>query len=339
MDGNDAFTKLLLHCDGADASTTFLDASNVPKSVIPSGNAQVDTAQSVFGGASLLLDGSGDYVGLVDDADWNLGAGNFVVDFRLRPAVLGAVDRTLFFQGPSGADFIHLLLDSSSRISFIVRSGGFDVGAYTATHNLSINTWYHIALVRSGTSIFIFKDGVAYSLTATTAIGSSSIPDFAAALTFGDNTVSPLPFNGWFDEIRWSKGTDRGWTSNFTPPAAAYQFDLDVAAGAFAETGQAAVFRTPMAEGTGAFAESGKAAAFASGLAGGVGASALSGKSAPLNHAVQFGAGAPGSYLLSGKPVILHPALTLTNTDKLQLPVDYALAGGQRYPVRAGRLR
>ena len=31
MPGNDAFTKLLLHCDGTDASTTFTDSSLTAK--------------------------------------------------------------------------------------------------------------------------------------------------------------------------------------------------------------------------------------------------------------------------------------------------------------------
>lgn len=219
--GNDSFTKLSLHCDGVDGTNAFTDFSASAHTVTAAGNAQVDTAQSVFGGASLLLDGAGDYLTTADSADWALGAGDFVIDIRLRAAALGT-DRTLVFQGVTGADIFHFFLTSGGNIGFIARAASVDFASYSATHGFSINTWYHVALVRSGTNIFIFKDGVAYSLTVTAAIGATAIPDYGGALTFGDNTVAPLPFNGWFDEIRWSKGTDRGWTSNFAPPVEPY---------------------------------------------------------------------------------------------------------------------
>jgi len=43
---DDSFTKLLLHCDGTDGSTTFTDESG--KTVTAVGNAQIDTAKKVF---------------------------------------------------------------------------------------------------------------------------------------------------------------------------------------------------------------------------------------------------------------------------------------------------
>ncbi|MCP5011181.1 MAG: hypothetical protein GY942_14465, partial [Aestuariibacter sp.] len=45
----DSYTKLMLHCDGADASTTFTDDSASGHTVTPVADAQIDTAQSKFG--------------------------------------------------------------------------------------------------------------------------------------------------------------------------------------------------------------------------------------------------------------------------------------------------
>ncbi len=53
--GLDANTKLLLHCNGVDGSTTFTDSETTPKTVTVQGSAQIDTAQSKFGGASGLF--------------------------------------------------------------------------------------------------------------------------------------------------------------------------------------------------------------------------------------------------------------------------------------------
>src|SRR5512139_871383 len=65
----------LLHFNGNDGSTTFHDeALNIDW--IANGNAQIDTAQSVFGGASGLFDGTGDYLSSADHADWQLDGGS-----------------------------------------------------------------------------------------------------------------------------------------------------------------------------------------------------------------------------------------------------------------------
>ena len=48
----DSYTKLLLHADGSDGSTTFLDSSPFKHAVTTDGETQVDISQSKFGGAS-----------------------------------------------------------------------------------------------------------------------------------------------------------------------------------------------------------------------------------------------------------------------------------------------
>ncbi|MCH7827478.1 MAG: hypothetical protein IIC75_05850 [Bacteroidetes bacterium] len=82
--GIDNFTKLMLHMNGTDTSTVFTDDSASAHSVTANGNAQIDTAQSVFGGASGLFDGTGDYLSIPDNADFDVGGGDWCVDFRVR---------------------------------------------------------------------------------------------------------------------------------------------------------------------------------------------------------------------------------------------------------------
>ena len=61
-DGLFARVTLLMHMNGVNGSTSFPDASayNQPSTV--SGNAQVSTTQSRFGGSSAYFDGVGDYI-------------------------------------------------------------------------------------------------------------------------------------------------------------------------------------------------------------------------------------------------------------------------------------
>ena len=81
---SDAYTVLLLHCNGVDESTTFTDSSGggvgSPHTVTAVGNAQIDTAQKKFDTGSALFDGTGDYLSLEDSDDWDFGTGDFTVD-------------------------------------------------------------------------------------------------------------------------------------------------------------------------------------------------------------------------------------------------------------------
>ena len=82
--GGGAQTVLLLHCDGTDGATTFTDSSDTSHTVTANGNAQIDTDQSKFGGASGLFDGTGDYLSIPDSADWDFGTGDWTIDFLIR---------------------------------------------------------------------------------------------------------------------------------------------------------------------------------------------------------------------------------------------------------------
>lgn len=67
---------LLLHGNGANGSTTIVDSSSYARTVTAVGNAQVSTdIASMFAGASIKVDGTGDYLTMPDAAEFNFGAG------------------------------------------------------------------------------------------------------------------------------------------------------------------------------------------------------------------------------------------------------------------------
>jgi hypothetical protein len=72
--------SLLLHGDGTNGSTTITDSSLTPKTVTAVGNAQISTAQSKFGGASILLDGSGDYLDVGSNSAFGYGLSDFTIE-------------------------------------------------------------------------------------------------------------------------------------------------------------------------------------------------------------------------------------------------------------------
>lgn len=220
-DPNFASVVLLLHMDGTDASTTFTDNSTSAKTMTANGNAQIDTAQSQFGGASGLFDGTGDYLTTPDSADWDFGTGDFTVEMWIRPANL-TQRGVLVNHGFDSNDIftLHLLFDLSRGARCAINTGGLTQVDFEQGNNTgwSANTWYHVALVRFGNEWDIYRDGVSIaSVTDADGLGS-----YTGSLFIGiDVNGSGNPYNGWIDDLRVTKGVAR-YTANFTPPTAAF---------------------------------------------------------------------------------------------------------------------
>ncbi len=222
-----ATSKLLLHFDGADASTTFTDSSPTPKTFTANGNAQIDTAQSKFGGASGLFDGTGDYISTPHSVDFNLSDKDFTIDgwFRVNAAggtFLGLAGKMDSAAGANGGRSWSISRNSGNFMYCTVYIDGAELGINATTQfTNAVNTgWHHVAMVRTGDVLKLFIDGVQEGgdLPLSGAINNS-----ASILTVGglsDALFAPV-WNGWLDEFRIEIGTAR-WTSNFTPPAAAF---------------------------------------------------------------------------------------------------------------------
>ena len=84
-----------------------------------------------------------------------------------------------------------------------------------ANINLALNTWYHIAAVRSGTTMTLYTNGLGgLPVTVPAQI------DRAGVLQIGGLATTNYLLNGYIDELRISNVAR--WTGNFTPPGGPY---------------------------------------------------------------------------------------------------------------------
>lgn len=212
----DSYTKSLLHFNGSDASTTFTDEAG--KTWTAYGNAQLDTAQKKFGTASGLFDGTGDYIDTLDSEDFNVGSGDFTIDFWVRvPSLPGSVLGVFGQESAAGTDAsFQCLIDSFGQIELTINSDSSSKSKKTSA--ITVNTWNHVAFVRNSNVLRVFTNGSMDTLDVTGFIVHNS----AAKFTIGRlGELVGYNFNGWIDEFRFSKGIAR-WTSNFTPPTSEY---------------------------------------------------------------------------------------------------------------------
>ena len=214
--------SLLLSGEGANGSTTILDSSNNNFSVSAADNAQIiNTVETPFSPAVpsdgvLAFDGTGDYLTVPDNNNFEFGSDDFTIEywayFNNLADQVNVVKRdrtsniyTPFFIGPFPSG--ELRFYSSSNNS------SWDIASDARFGNLTTNTWYHIAVVRNGSGFTGYVDGIGTFLVTS----SASLLNNSDPVVVGSDTNNTSGFNGYISNLRITKGVAR-YTANFTPP-------------------------------------------------------------------------------------------------------------------------
>jgi hypothetical protein len=217
--------SLLLHGNGTNGSTTITDNSPSPKTVTAVGNAQISTAQSKFGGASLLFDGSGDGAIISTSlTDFTMSANTYTLEAWVRPAATTGIRPITSITAANVSFFgsIYLALFNSA-LAWGMRS---DTGSGFAAIDLSggtvsANTWYHVALSVNNGSTRAYLDGTQVGATTTFTAPTFTVVGVGVGAWGNQFNISSDSFNGYIDDLRITKGIAR-YTANFTPPAAPF---------------------------------------------------------------------------------------------------------------------
>ena len=212
--------SLLLHGDGANGSTTIVDSSPTPKTVTAFGDAQISTAQSKFGGASIAFDGGGDFLSAGASSDFVLGTADFTVEcwarisFTQYGTIVTMTDTDV---GITTDEWLLGFSNTTNQMSFAINNSGQAIVG--ANYSSYLNTWTHIAACRSGSTLRLFFNGVQQaSVTNTTNFSANKTLFFGRRYT---NSSVHGSLNGYIDDFRITKGVAR-YTANFTPPTAPF---------------------------------------------------------------------------------------------------------------------
>jgi hypothetical protein len=223
-DPNYSSVSLLLHGDGTNGSTTFIDSSSNSHTVTPFANAQISTTQSKFGGASMYFDGSGDYIDCGTDSSYDMGSGDFTIEGWFYYLGTNNLYPCIITNNPgswtTGAVIFHIDHTSlQDKISFWAFDHSSSSPIVANTTSIIYNQWHHFAIVRSGTVVRLAYNG---QIEATATISASLEFKFnLPSIRIGGGNWSGFngDFNGYIDDLRITKGVAR-YTDNFTPPTA-----------------------------------------------------------------------------------------------------------------------
>lgn len=221
---NDDDTSLLYIFDGSvgqkwvkelsrhSSNVTTVAARTVTDGIWIAPSSPVLTASSPkFGTACVSL--SGGYISIPDASIPKMTSANWVIDFWVN----ASSGQYIIAKGPN---------DTNSGILFNYDSGSLSLKAFATTAagawnmldnatlltGLTLNQWQHIAIVRSGTSLYAYLNGIRGPVL--------SVP---SAFYDNPNDWRIGSIGGKMDEIRVSTGTDRGWTgSTISVPSIPY---------------------------------------------------------------------------------------------------------------------
>lgn len=197
----------LLHCDGTNGSTTITDETGGTWTAV--GTAAISTAQSVFGGASLLVPGSGNSsIRRTTSSAFDVGTGDWSLEFRWRyNGAPQAIARVFATRDGDTNQGIALTIDTSSVLSINMSSNGSsaNVIASTVLWTMSQSAWHSVIIQRRGGFVECFLDGTL--MRTFTIAGASVYYNAADSVTIGGNsTGTSRSMNAYIDEFRFTKG-------------------------------------------------------------------------------------------------------------------------------------
>jgi len=206
---DDEYTVVLFHFDN-----NIIDQSGKSWS-----GAVTATTTSKFGGYSAFFNGTSNYITASHTDDFRF-EGDFTIDFWMKLLATPTQYMNVLSSIDENGDIPYWMLWFDNEIGRIgIALSSAESNIIESTTSFVNESWNHIAISRSGTSVRLFLNGILNNGTSTNAVLSAvGVQEFRIGKQMN---AHPRYFYGYIDELRISKGIAR-WTANFTPPTEPY---------------------------------------------------------------------------------------------------------------------
>ena len=195
---------------------SYSDTYNAPSSVTGTYTASTSGSGSFTSAGSIQAGGgSGGFLiyPATNQSSFAFGTSNFTIEFFIYPTPGFQNAGVIYDARPSGTQGLYptILLDTNGTIYYYTNSANQITGS-----TLSLNTWYHIALTRSGTSTKLFVNG---SQVGSTYSDSNTYLNQNPFFGGSGYAIGSNYFQGYMTNARVNN-TTAVYTSNFTVPTA-----------------------------------------------------------------------------------------------------------------------
>lgn len=185
------------------------------------GTAKVSTSVLKYSTSNMYFDGTSNSCLKLpaNNPVWDFGAADFTLEFWYYKPVDGTSQARIFNTNSAYTVYSGIEIRGGPEgliVTMSTSGSAWEITSGTGVA-LALNTWNHIALVRSGTTFKLYLNG-----TLVKTLTSSAAPLFYNALhtpTIG-GTLASYNVTAYIEDFRVTKGTAR-YLMNFTPPTAA----------------------------------------------------------------------------------------------------------------------
>jgi hypothetical protein len=221
------YNSLLLSGNGSNNANnnSFVDSSSNNFAITRNGNTTQGTFTPYGENWSNYFATTGSYLSVPYSSDLNL-TGNFTIEFWINPTNLPpstgpasqSYCRLFSFGTYNAANSLGLEINSNNSAYVRRLISWYNGSSYELSSNNAIasNTWQHVALVRNGTTVTCYVDGVSTG----TITGASAAVNTSQSLYIGSlqsfEADSSAQYVGYISNFSILKGTAK-YTSNFTP--------------------------------------------------------------------------------------------------------------------------
>jgi len=158
-------------------------------------------------GGGMVFDGSGDYVTVANESNFDFGSSDFTICFWMNPDESSpATTRTVmskYYTSGQRSWIVQYRTSGELRTDVCQNGSSGDVGVETTENDMEAGTWYHVVFVKSGTAGTFYVDGVPLSdneATLYASVYNNSQPVRVGTYKSGAGSLCSF-FKGALDEI------------------------------------------------------------------------------------------------------------------------------------------
>jgi Concanavalin A-like lectin/glucanases superfamily/Glycine rich protein len=220
-DPNYGNVTLLLHGDG-----NLTDSSSYNTTLTNIGNVGFNTSNVKFGTGCFSFNGLIQRLTTPSSTVYSFGTANFTIEFWFYRTGVASGQRmigNLPNSGWTGNNWVIGSDNGGTNIVYYINNYNNSSPLLTGTTTISINTWYHYALVRNGTTFTQYINGVLDKQAtgiSTNIDGGGSYP-----VSLGSDGYTGF-YPGLIDEFRITTGIARYTGNSFTVPTASFANNL-----------------------------------------------------------------------------------------------------------------